>query len=163
MLFLNAAAAWIGHRDALRCPAMPWACRREPACLPPGRSKGAIVEMLSCGFFCVGFSSFWLKQYIHFSLPTVLNTLAHTLASFLWLLALARFDLSSTFIFHYPLSSIPLLTLLLLFYGCWLLAGISNQKNSNFYKKYSILHFSFFIFHHLALLPWLLASGYLSR
>ena len=37
----------------------------------------------------VGVGSFKLNQHNHFSLPTVLNTLAQTLASFLWLLALA--------------------------------------------------------------------------
>jgi cbb3-type cytochrome oxidase subunit 3 len=35
-------------------------------------------------------------------------------------LALARLNLISTIIFHYPLSSILLLKLLLLFYGYWL-------------------------------------------
>jgi hypothetical protein len=32
--------------------------------------------------FSFGFGSFLLNQHNHFSLPTVLNTLAHTLASF---------------------------------------------------------------------------------
>jgi hypothetical protein len=43
--------------------------------------------LLAFGFWILAFSSFLFNQHIHFSLPTVLNTFAHTLASFFWLLA----------------------------------------------------------------------------
>jgi hypothetical protein len=104
-----------------------------------------LLLFYGCWLLAISFGSFKFNQHNHFSLPTVLNTLAHTLASLiiafgnpvhtpkplegviahqLWLLlalalTLARFYLISTFIFRGILSSILLLTLLLLFYGCW--------------------------------------------